>query len=659
MLASPLLPSSAFGPAHQSPADDYRPAKDIDAFNSLLPPPVEFVEGSSSGAYAVPEGKYKPINAPPSPKLTRSEPAEPATASVSTSKAVSNTESQPKSPKASTKSLYQGGIDLSWPANANVGSGLYNLGNTCFLNSALQCLLHTPPLLRILMAHKSDSCRAKDFCMTCSLRIVAAKAFGPSKSAFSPASITNRLQTIAKHMRKGRQEDTHEFLRYAIDALQKSCLVGQPAKLDPKIAETTWVHKIFGGRLRSRVTCRDCGHNSDTFDRILDLSLDIFKTETVKDALRKFVAIDYLKGADKYKCKKPVVAEKRFTIHEAPPILTVHLKRFSPLGRKIGHHVNYDEALSLQPYMSDGQFGPTYSLYGVICHAGGGPNSGHYFAFVKSRDGKWWEMNDESVTQVSGPPLNKKSAYMLFYIRSKGQGLEGAVKSQMNGFMSGQSSKPRLSNSMKTMKRKERDEEAEDQGEKVDKPFIGPLLPSPTINGDGKKVNGVDPQAAALKNKIAAAASQKARSTINTLNQYKSDDEDSDKEDTGKKVDQPEEGSDKGGPPSSPSKDVEMRSSSPRPSSPPPPPPSSSPASRPATSNSASTTPTSNGIPTSSFYGNSTGKKRKSPDGVVHEGSSQKRPFHHSNGKSSHKVQYSNPLNIVTYSKKRKLPRGI
>src|SRR6188768_2410477 len=76
------------------------------------------------------------------------------------------------------------------------------------------------------------------------------------------------------------------------------------SKLDAKIAETTWVHKVFGGRLRSRVTCRDCGHNSDTFDRILDLSLDIFRCDSLKDALKKFVAIDYLNGADKYKCEK-------------------------------------------------------------------------------------------------------------------------------------------------------------------------------------------------------------------------------------------------------------------------------------------------------------------------------------------------------------------
>ena len=61
MLASPLPPAPTFG--LQPREDDFRPSKDIETFNSLLPPPIEFVEGSSTGAYAVPEGKYKPINA--------------------------------------------------------------------------------------------------------------------------------------------------------------------------------------------------------------------------------------------------------------------------------------------------------------------------------------------------------------------------------------------------------------------------------------------------------------------------------------------------------------------------------------------------------------------------------------------------------------------
>lgn len=61
MLAAPLLPSPGF-------ADDssqYRPVKDLEAFDRLLAPRIEFIEGSSSGGYVVPEGKYKPINESP------------------------------------------------------------------------------------------------------------------------------------------------------------------------------------------------------------------------------------------------------------------------------------------------------------------------------------------------------------------------------------------------------------------------------------------------------------------------------------------------------------------------------------------------------------------------------------------------------------------
>ena len=57
MLASPLLPPARFGED-----TSYRPAKDLDAFNKLLPPKIEFVEGSSSGVLAIGEGKYQPIN---------------------------------------------------------------------------------------------------------------------------------------------------------------------------------------------------------------------------------------------------------------------------------------------------------------------------------------------------------------------------------------------------------------------------------------------------------------------------------------------------------------------------------------------------------------------------------------------------------------------
>lgn len=231
------------------------------------------------------------------------------------------------------------------------------------------------------------------------------------------------------------------------------------------------------------------------------------------------------------RCKKHVNAEKCFTIHEAPLVLTVHLKRFSPLGRKISHPLQYDEQLSLRPFMSDGSFGPTYTLYGVICHAGGGPNSGHYYAFVKSKEGRWFEMNDEAVTQAN-VPMGKRNAYMLFYIQSKGQVLEAAVQAPLLG-INGPLMKNGLAAGMKKriLKAKETVGDDEDTGVKVDAKFIGPLLPSMEDMSITPLTpsSPVDPQATNLKAKIEAVAKNKSQA-LAALEDYDTDG-DSDKED--------------------------------------------------------------------------------------------------------------------------------
>lgn len=221
-----------------------------------------------------------------------------------------------------------------------------------------------------------------------------------------------------------------------------------------------------------------------------------------------------------YRCKKHVVAAKQFTLHDAPSVLTIHLKRFSPLGRKIGHHVDYSDYLLLQPYMSDGQHGPSYSLYGVICHAGGGPNSGHYFAYVQSRDNRWWEMNDESVTLARGVPVGTKNAYILFYQRNKER--DGAVKPVLMD----SPALPAGGVAAAMRKRMREGGEDEDKGVKVVRPFIGPRMPSPPANGaDAKRPtpSSHDRQAEAIKKKIEATATNKAQQVLQGLDSYASD----------------------------------------------------------------------------------------------------------------------------------------
>ena len=43
-------------------------------------------------------------------------------------------------------------ISFEWPTSCRIGAGLANLGNTCFLNGTLQCLMHTAPLVNYLRA---------------------------------------------------------------------------------------------------------------------------------------------------------------------------------------------------------------------------------------------------------------------------------------------------------------------------------------------------------------------------------------------------------------------------------------------------------------------------------------------------------------------------
>jgi ubiquitin carboxyl-terminal hydrolase 36/42 len=275
--------------------------------------------------------------------------------------------------------------------------------------------------------------------------------------------------------------------------------------------------------------------------------------------LQKFTKVDYLTGSNKYKCekcvaffsfakagrlstpsrcKKLVSAQKQFTVHEAPLVLTIHLKRFTPLGRKIGHPVFYEERISLAEVMSEPKKNLGYSLYSVICHAGGGPNSGHYFAHVKGGKGIWYEMNDESVTRCSSP-TNLKNAYILFYIRDKGHALQNAISAAVSAptpvsspsALAPLPARPSLTAGMKKRKR------AEDDGAGSPEPkrsFIGPVLPPVAAPSPAR-----DPQAVALQRKIASAmhvpSTAQPSTMLNSLAGYSDDDD----EDVGEKVSAP------------------------------------------------------------------------------------------------------------------------
>ncbi|MEE6519502.1 hypothetical protein FKM82_031362, partial [Ascaphus truei] len=86
-------------------------------------------------------------------------------------------------------------LSMKWERVSRVGAGLQNLGNTCFLNSTVQCLTYTPPLANYLLSKEhSRNCQQGGFCMLCIMQNHLIQAFANSGNAIKPVSFIRELK---------------------------------------------------------------------------------------------------------------------------------------------------------------------------------------------------------------------------------------------------------------------------------------------------------------------------------------------------------------------------------------------------------------------------------------------------------------------------------
>ncbi|XP_024359797.1 ubiquitin carboxyl-terminal hydrolase 23 isoform X2 [Physcomitrium patens] len=325
-------------------------------------------------------------------------------------------------------------------SSTSIKSGLSNLGNTCFLNSVLQCLTYTPPLAAYLETGQHTTiCQEGGFCAMCALQEHIRQALASPGGVISPTYIVKNLRCISKSFRPWRQEDAHEYMRYLIESLDNSCtsagrgergVRGAGAQSSSSSSSSSPQHpsliqQMFGGQLRSQVKCTVCSTCSNTYDPLLDLSLEIVRADSLTKALNRFTAVEALEGDNQYHCatcKQKVCALKQFTIDKSPIVLTIQFKRFSASGSssggKIDKKIDFGRTLAMRPYISNPEDSDAnYSLYAVLVHAGWSTHSGHYYCFVRTSGGLWHNLDDSRVRQVSEKTVLEQKAYILFYIR--------------------------------------------------------------------------------------------------------------------------------------------------------------------------------------------------------------------------------------------------
>lgn len=188
-------------------------------------------------------------------------------------------------------------------ANSSHGlTGLNNLGNTCFLNSALQCLSHCEELTKYFLSKKfEDEINENNSEGTQGTLLFAYynflnKLWNKNYESISPSNFRKLFIKYCLQFRGFSQQDSHEVLTSILDKMHEDLnLISKKPYIEMKnkqenekeeeaserwwnnflMRENSIIIDLFHGQFHNKITCPKCGYVSITYEPFSSLSLPI------------------------------------------------------------------------------------------------------------------------------------------------------------------------------------------------------------------------------------------------------------------------------------------------------------------------------------------------------------------------------------------------